>query len=374
MFTFKPEVEAALQECGWTPERRVPTEQWVQTLAQEGYTPFPLAVRILESFGGLTIRPVRNEQSRWAAETFTTDPVYIGAGEFDRVEDVQERYPLTFFPLAEYSWGMLLVADGGQVFGLYGDLLNCFGETFEEAVECLVLANTRSKPWGEARNGWVVPWSVAVRLGISQFPGASPGTSGDQRPSSAGAPLDSERHIFSVKPEVEAVLRECGWTPDRRVPTEQWNEPLLQKGLPCFPAALRILENFGGLIVDPPGRERPQFPLERMMFDPIFAAWGYLGWIAQLQERYRLRFFPVAENGNERMLLVSDCGRVFRLSGGSLFDCFGESLEEAVERLVLAHSPPERWGEKYTGWRVPETVAARLGISPEPDVTSGASL
>ena len=84
MFTFTPEVDAVLRRCGWSPERHVPTEHWITALVEEGFTPFPLTLQILENLGGLPIVPVKRVGSIWSPTAFTVDPLELPASPWER--------------------------------------------------------------------------------------------------------------------------------------------------------------------------------------------------------------------------------------------------------------------------------------------------
>ena len=49
--------------------------------------------------------------------------------------------------------------------------------------------------------------------------------------------------------ELLRMLEQSGWSPNRRVPVEQWTIPYMSAGFSFSADALRILENYGGLTV-----------------------------------------------------------------------------------------------------------------------------
>src|SRR5438132_515815 len=115
-------LELALQACGWTRERTVPTRQWVQALSSEGFTMLPEAVAILENFGGLDIHPVRSATDAYAPSIIRFDPVLGASGEFDRFKEWQHRLHMRLSPLGQVGGqAALALAEDGRVFLLWSD-------------------------------------------------------------------------------------------------------------------------------------------------------------------------------------------------------------------------------------------------------------
>ena len=54
---FSAVVTDTLEWAGWSPTRKVSMTRWVKALIDDGYTMVPEALRILENFGLLTIKP-----------------------------------------------------------------------------------------------------------------------------------------------------------------------------------------------------------------------------------------------------------------------------------------------------------------------------
>ena len=72
---FSNTVLSTLEASGWTPNRKVPTVQWVSQLESEGFTMLPEAVTVLEGFGGLEIIPRKTASDAYAAEVLRFDPL-----------------------------------------------------------------------------------------------------------------------------------------------------------------------------------------------------------------------------------------------------------------------------------------------------------
>jgi hypothetical protein len=50
-------------------------------------------------------------------------------------------------------------------------------------------------------------------------------------------------------PEATGILREAGWSAERRIDISRWIADLARQGTAAFPAAEAILSNCGGLVV-----------------------------------------------------------------------------------------------------------------------------
>ena len=70
---------------------------------------------------------------------------------------------------------------------------------------------------------------------------------------------------------VVSILEASGWTADRRVPTAQWVSELEAEGFTMTRAAVRILEEFGGLKILPREDASDTFLKGFLHFDPAMA-------------------------------------------------------------------------------------------------------
>lgn len=143
---FSNDVSAAFEAAGWSPDRRVSTDQWVRDLTAEGFTLHPRAIALLENVGGLTVVPPKLPTNVYNPEKIFFDPLRA-SGEFDRVE-YWERYLETHLsPIAELSGGAIVViAEDGRIFTCWDVVLWWDGDSFEDAVEnTLVAAHRRPR-------------------------------------------------------------------------------------------------------------------------------------------------------------------------------------------------------------------------------------
>ncbi|HEV2087953.1 MAG TPA: SUKH-3 domain-containing protein [Cryptosporangiaceae bacterium] len=149
-----------------------------------------------------------------------------------------------------------------------------------------------------------------------------------------------------LTPEVETVLRESGWKPGRKrtkAAEKTVAEVCATEGADGsrhhpLPAAVAVLERFGGLFVRQDGagtalRRRP------FAIDPTMAA-TTAETLTDFGQVLGTRLFPLGVEGDDEALLaVDESGRVFALDvAGEWF--LGETIEHAFTTLVSGALPP----------------------------------
>ncbi|WP_326681566.1 SUKH-3 domain-containing protein [Streptomyces sp. NBC_01237] len=139
--------------------------------------------------------------------------------------------------------------------------------------------------------------------------------------------------IFSE--EVNRVLREAGWTPDRQINAEPWLAAFESEGLQRNPVVSAFLAEFGGLAVhiSGPGISRAREPFE---FNPMlclgeedrFLEWG---------EEIKKSIFPVGVHDEGRFFLgIDECGELYLIE--TWVASFGR-MPEAMGNLILGVQP-----------------------------------
>jgi hypothetical protein len=149
--------------------------------------------------------------------------------------------------------------------------------------------------------------------------------------------------MFSA--ELEAVLRGCGWSPERSVEVRHWVDLISHKGFTPFAGAVAILKNFGGLSISPPQNQHGLFCPAPFTFDPVSAASGEWDRIAGWQHEHRTRLCPLAASEQVSIILYTDAGQIVE-GWERHFDLLGTNLEEALDLLVFARRYPVRFSEQ----------------------------
>lgn len=144
---------------------------------------------------------------------------------------------------------------------------------------------------------------------------------------------------------VAAALADAGWQPDRDTtgPTTEAIELTCQtlgedgRRHTPFRAAVLALVEFGGLTVDP-GDDGVDLIPRPFVFDPTLVA-ASVETLADVGSVLGVSLFPIGAEGDmDAILAIDERGRVFSIDhAGEWF--LGETLDEAVETLVLGRNP-----------------------------------
>jgi len=140
---------------------------------------------------------------------------------------------------------------------------------------------------------------------------------------------------------VQAVLRQQGWSPERKVPTRIWIAQLIGGGYNVLPEAESILENFGGLEITPVKTPDDAYSANVVSFDPVQGILSEVERIEFWQKLLGQRLTPLGMlYPIESMLLLGENGQVFCEWGNIIGEC-GSSFEDALEStLVFARRKP----------------------------------
>lgn len=141
--SLSEDLVGALVASEWSAERKVDAGQWVEPLEGEGYRSHPLAEKILEAVGGLSIDPVNRLGPNFSNdEPYNFDPIAAGSGQRDLAEEVERVLGGDYFPIGEWlSYSSVFVEAGGRVVAAGMGWIWELGSTFEESLELAVCAN-----------------------------------------------------------------------------------------------------------------------------------------------------------------------------------------------------------------------------------------
>ncbi|MFG2571397.1 SUKH-3 domain-containing protein [Streptomyces sp. NPDC048481] len=143
----------------------------------------------------------------------------------------------------------------------------------------------------------------------------------------------------SLHPDALTALRQAGWSPDRKVSTAQWLEPLQSEGFRAHPLAGEILASLGGLTVEPGNRVGPNFTNEDpLTFDPLEAGAGQRGTAEEVEGILGGSYFPIGEWLSYSSVFVEAGGRVIATGMGWIWE-LGATVEAALELAICANRP-----------------------------------
>lgn len=139
--------------------------------------------------------------------------------------------------------------------------------------------------------------------------------------------------------QTEQVLRGAGWYPGRQVPemVTSWEGEAMLSEFQMFPAAKRVLLEFGGLFVDQSGSGET-CAREPFDIDPTRA--GYEGErFSELSRLVDTKFYPLGEAfGGTCYWAISEYDQLYILMDDILF-LLGKNIDEALENLILGRMP-----------------------------------
>lgn len=140
---LSPELLSALRSSGWSPERHVAIDHWVEPLEREGYRSHRLARDILASLGGLSIEPANRHGPNFTNdEPFNVDPLEAGAGQRGMAAEIEQVLGGAYFPIGEWlSYSSVFVEAQGRVIATGMGWMWELGSTFEEALELAICAD-----------------------------------------------------------------------------------------------------------------------------------------------------------------------------------------------------------------------------------------
>ncbi|WP_339733654.1 SUKH-3 domain-containing protein [uncultured Gimesia sp.] len=147
-------------------------------------------------------------------------------------------------------------------------------------------------------------------------------------------------NINSISEYVSEVLKSAGWSFDRKVSTDIYQNYFKEEGMSCFPEAIEILENFGGLKVNPPLNPDRVYGTGELEFDPIMADWAteVKGWEKKFEE-------PIcclgSIWGDNALLVLSEKGGFYSLSDAGVH-YIADNFADALEVLIAATSKPSQ--------------------------------
>jgi hypothetical protein len=150
-----------------------------------------------------------------------------------------------------------------------------------------------------------------------------------------------ELAVFAFHPEVEALFRAAGWSPERRAEVAPWDAALRTRGFQLFPAAERVIESVGGLTVRGPARAETRWYPREIAFAPCARVEGEFDQFERWQQLVGQRLYPLADLTPRLCVMVAEDGSIFA-GIKNLFYRYGATFEEAMELYFLGPRQPVR--------------------------------
>lgn len=150
-----------------------------------------------------------------------------------------------------------------------------------------------------------------------------------------------------IDPYVLNLLKERGWSENRRYDVKYWVDELTAEGYVCFEYALEILENLGGLsfdVKDDCNHKGAQFD-----FIPYFAANGEFDRLADFEMMAGEGLFPIGSMcsaivyvGRNKNIYWGDINRLYWAGSG---------IEDYLNRLIDKKCRPQEINNTEEGSR-----------------------
>lgn len=137
-------------------------------------------------------------------------------------------------------------------------------------------------------------------------------------------------------PRVVAILRAAGWSPDRRVDIDPWQQVLGGEGYHLSDLVAEVLGSLGGLQVRPTVPGPYAAPL---LFEPVLAGSGALDVAEDFEARFGQRFYPIAEWISNSCVFLGERGKVVSYDDIELLD-IADTFPAALDVFLLAAAEP----------------------------------
>ncbi len=136
-------------------------------------------------------------------------------------------------------------------------------------------------------------------------------------------------------PKTERVLREAGWTPERRVSTEEWEKTLRESdAFEIHDAARDFLREFGGLSFDASG-EGVTMAIAPFAIDPLEGQWE-ADIYESMSEETGTNLYPIGVMARRDLFLgMAEDGAVY--CGRDSVGRFAESGDQALDKLIVGY-------------------------------------
>lgn len=139
-----PTVLELLRASGWDVDRKVDISEWVAKLEAAGYAMNRESRRVLSSFGGLTVLPATFDRQVYSPSPVRFDPLLLRW--LGRPTPWEQKLGTVLSPLGEcHEDSSLFIDEAGRLYAQWDALMECEGESFEDSLRTLLLADRRGR-------------------------------------------------------------------------------------------------------------------------------------------------------------------------------------------------------------------------------------
>ena len=131
---FSDKTSQILHAGGWTEDRLLPADSFIEKLTKAGYKPHAAALEVLQRFGGLEFSFQINTRGKKVLEDYILHFHFdidrtIAICDIEDLEDYGNCIGTNLCPVGEYNNGhfMVAVAEDGRVFSYYNPFIESRG-------------------------------------------------------------------------------------------------------------------------------------------------------------------------------------------------------------------------------------------------------
>ena len=136
-----------------------------------------------------------------------------------------------------------------------------------------------------------------------------------------------------IDENVKKFIGEQGWYDERKVNVSKWIEALTKEGYTCFPYAIQLLEELGGLNIKPKGINIGNSNPAEFDFNALDAGSGEFDRMDILEPLAGESLFPLGQI-YQSFLYVGESKRIYMGCYAELF-LIGSNIEDFLNNAVL---------------------------------------
>lgn len=135
------------------------------------------------------------------------------------------------------------------------------------------------------------------------------------------------------------ILKQFGWREERKVDVSSWIEQLTAEGFECFPYAVEVLEELGGLEINPKQSDFGKSTSGDIDFHALDAGSGEFDRLEIFEPIAKEKLFPLGMVFAQWFLYVGFSKKVYMGNYVELY-MLGENIEECLNNIFLGDKEP----------------------------------